>query len=76
MSMATAPQAPTSDGAVWHLVEDGFWVGSVSGSFLGTIEQHGARYFARNSTRDYIGEYRSLPAAEDAVAARFAQTTR
>ena len=58
--------------ASWHMVEEGFWVGNVRGMFLGTIEHHDPnRFFAREATRAYVGEYRSLSAAKAAVMAHF-----
>ena len=53
---------------MWREVEDGFWVASAEGMFLGTIEQHGAdRFFARDSTRTYVGEWATLEMAQTAV---------
>lgn len=53
---------------VWREVDQGFWVASAEGMFLGTIEQHGEnRFFARNSTRIYVGEWPSLDLAQSAV---------
>lgn len=58
--------------ALWHQVEEGFWVGNADGVFLGTIEQHAEdRFFARNATRAYVGEYRTVDTAIDAVMAHF-----
>ena len=57
--------------ATWHEVEAGFWVGNADGAFLGTIERHDpSRYFARDATRRYVGEYPALPLAQQAVARR------
>ena len=66
--MHTRPDsdAAQSDSA-WHEVEPGFWVGNDRGGFLGTVEVEGARYFARDSSRRYLGEYRSLAEACTAV---------
>lgn len=64
---AAAPHDPS-----WHMVEDGFWVGSTHGTFLGTIERHRAgRFSARSATRSFLGDYRTLAAAEAAVAGHF-----
>ena len=53
----------------WHEVDEGFWVGSTSGAFLGTIERQGAtRFFARDARRRYTGEYPSLRLAQSAIA--------
>jgi hypothetical protein len=60
------PELPT--GPVWREVEPGFWVASAEGMFLGTIErQDDDRFFARNATRIYVGEWRSLELAQHAV---------
>jgi len=68
----TRQDAAIAESASWHLVDEGFWVGNAGGMFLGTIEQHGAtRFFARNATRSYVGEYRSLGAASAAVMSQF-----
>jgi hypothetical protein len=57
----------------WHEVDDGFWAGSSDGRFLGTVERHSAhRYFARDSARAYVGEFRSLDRAKGAIVARAA----
>lgn len=57
--------------AAWHEVETGFWVGNADGAFLGTIERHDpSRYFARDATRRYVGEYPALPLAKEAVVRR------
>ncbi|WP_438352536.1 hypothetical protein [Microbacterium sp. CJ88] len=53
---------------VWREVEAGFWVASTEGMFLGTVERHDdARFFARDSTRTYLGEWTSLSLAQGAV---------
>jgi hypothetical protein len=62
-----APSFPETD--LWREVEDGFWAGSCEGEFLGTIEVHGKRFFARNRVMGYVGEYRTLEAAQAAIAA-------
>lgn len=52
----------------WHEVDDGFWVASENGRFLGTVERQAAdRYFARDSVRAYVGEFRTLSVACAAV---------
>lgn len=62
---------PRGAAAEWHEVERDFWVGNARGQFLGTIERHGEeRFFARNSVRAYVGEYRTLERAQSAIAAR------
>ena len=65
----SAPPKPDQPAdPVWREVEPGFWVASADGMFLGTIEQHSEhRFFARNSTRTYVGEWSSLDLARDAV---------
>src|SRR6478752_1617135 len=56
--------------ASWHEVDEGFWVANTDGAFLGTIELIGSgRFFARNATRSYVGEYPTLALAQAAVGA-------
>jgi hypothetical protein len=58
--------------ANWHEVEEGFWVANADGMFVGTIECHKPdRFFARNATRAYVGEYATFEAAKTAVMAHF-----
>jgi hypothetical protein len=64
----SAPQRPDLPSApVWREVESGFWVASAEGTFLGTIEQQDARFFARNAVRVYVGEWPTLAQAQTAV---------
>lgn len=53
--------------ATWREVEKGFWVGNGGGEFLGTIEAHGTRFFARNRIMGYVGEYPTLESAKCAL---------
>jgi hypothetical protein len=77
MSIIATDVRPDSDEDelldAWHEVDDGFWAGSSGGRFLGTVERHAAgRYFARDSARAYVGEFRSLDRATGAIVARAA----
>ncbi|GAA1964157.1 hypothetical protein GCM10009776_28690 [Microbacterium deminutum] len=51
------------DASLWHEVEAGFWVGSRTGQFLGTIERHRDRFFARDCVGASLGVYPSVEAA-------------
>lgn len=52
----------------WAEVDRGFWVGSADGAFLGTVErQEPKRFFARDATRRYVGEYPTLALARTAI---------
>ncbi|WP_336661297.1 hypothetical protein [Leucobacter sp. USHLN154] len=63
MSITLPPRA----GATWAKVEDGFYVGSRDGAFLGYIdEESNGRYVASNMYSHTIGEYDAL---EDAIQA-------
>lgn len=62
------PRSGSQTDPIWREVEPGFWVASAEGMFLGTVEQGDERrFFARNSTRTYVGEWRSLDRAQRAV---------
>lgn len=62
--------------ASWHEVDDGFWVANTDGAFLGTIELIGSgRFFARDATRSYVGEYPTLALAQTAVGAAAGEST-
>ncbi len=52
--------------ATWHEVEKGFWVGNTSGRFLGTVEDAGSGFIARDETGARVGTY---PDAAEARAA-------
>lgn len=66
-----------SGDATWVEVEPDFWVGNADGAFLGTIERHKpSRYFARNATRQYVGEYPALTLAQSAIVGRTGLQTR
>ncbi|WP_442574220.1 hypothetical protein ACSBPH_10115 [Microbacterium sp. F51-2R] len=63
--------------ASWHEVDEGFWVANTDGAFLGTIELIGSgRYFARDATRSYVGEYPTLDLAQAAVGAAAGESVR
>lgn len=51
----------------WAAADDGFWVADNRGAFGGTIDQHGRHFFVRNAFGEYLGDYRTLPAAKAAL---------
>lgn len=68
--IAATPTHATDSAAApsfWREVEKGFWVGNGGGEFLGTVEVHDGRFFARNRVMGYVGEYRTLEAAKCAI---------
>lgn len=48
----------------WAVADEGFWVADDAGAFAGTIDRSGTHYFVRNGFAEYLGEYRTLPAAQ------------
>lgn len=51
----------------WAAADDGFWVADDRGAFAGTIDQHSSHFFVRNGFGEYIGDYRTLTAAQTAL---------
>ncbi|PZE66516.1 MULTISPECIES: hypothetical protein [unclassified Curtobacterium] len=52
----------------WAAADDGFWVADDAGAFAGTVDQHGRHFFVRNGFGEYLGDYRTLRAAQTALA--------
>ncbi|WP_405371869.1 MULTISPECIES: hypothetical protein [unclassified Microbacterium] len=61
-----APAAERNASVRWHEVEDGFWVGSAPGLFLGTVERTPTGYVTRDHAGVRIAEF---PSADQARAA-------
>lgn len=59
---------PPTAFATWAKVEDGFYVGSRNGEFLGYVDQEpSGRYIASDMFSQVIGEFETLSAALRAV---------
>ncbi|RGE20410.1 hypothetical protein D1J51_09545 [Leucobacter sp. wl10] len=59
---------PPADGVTWAMVEDGFYVGSRDGEFLGYIDREAeSRYVACNMYSRPAGAFRDLGEAMEAL---------
>lgn len=66
----TSPALTVTDSSAvlrWAAADTGFWVADHGGAFAGTIDQHGQHFFVRNGFGEYLGDYRTLPAAQTAL---------
>lgn len=63
----TVPVTDFSTVLRWAAADAGFWVADHGGAFAGTIDQHGQHFFVRNGFGEYLGDYRTLPAAQLAL---------
>lgn len=68
--MPSPPVRVGSAAAMWHEVDRGFWVGSTTGHFLGTVESGNTGFVARDHAGVEVGRY------SDAVEARTALSSR
>lgn len=69
--MTASPSASTTDEGphiTWSMVEDGFYVGTCDGEYLGYVDrQEGGDFLACNALSRPIGRYRDLGTAIDAL---------
>lgn len=68
MSVVIAEMAPpVAAGATWAQVGPALWVASARGEFLGTVEQFGDVYVARDGHAIEVGTYHELQTAKNQV---------
>lgn len=61
----TSPALPTLR---WTAPDEGLWTADHAGVFAGTVDQNGTHFYVRNGFSEYLGDYRTLPAAQTALA--------
>lgn len=61
----TSPALPTLR---WAATHKGLWTADDAGAFAGTVDQNGSHFYVRNGFNEYLGDYRTLSAAQTALA--------
>lgn len=65
-----APGRPTRAALVWSEADTGLWAASYGGYYGGTVDKQGAHYFVSDTFGQYVGDFRSLEAAQARLAER------
>jgi hypothetical protein len=58
-----SPDAQPAD--TWAVADEGLWVLTTQHSFGGTVDQHGAHFFAMDAFGRYVGDFDTLATAQD-----------
>jgi hypothetical protein len=69
-SKASPALATTPRVLGWAAADDEFWVADDHGAFAGTIDRQNRHFFVRNGFGEYLGDYRTLAAAQTALEQR------